>query len=1005
MFGWMKFGTKKAEPEVIAKPIPKRNLVAEGFQKFQAGQNAAARAVFDEVLTTDPDNSDALYLSGLIENMEGKHGRAVEKIQRAIAADGNIASYYFSLGGIQSTLGLHADAIESLRAALKLDPEDADTRCALGSELLQINQYLEAREHLQWVIQRNAANALAQFNLGVISKKMGLPEEAVAHYRAALASQPGNEHAENNLGSILHELGDHKAAIACFERALKKNPAFTVASVNMGIALQADRRVDAALTFFETAIAQDQKNFSAYSNYALALREQGRIDQSLAASQAALKIRDDGAEKIRAATLTPVIARSAAEIQAWRQRFQTEANVLVQKRLGISDPLLEIGACNFNLAYQPECNRHLQELSAAMYLANCPSLDYRAPHCAQKPRPETAKKIKIGMISRFLYQHSIGRTTRGLLANLDRNAFEVVALFVPPLKEDKVSRFIRDQADSWHVLPHSLAEARLAVGAMELDILFYQDIGMDAFTYYLAYARLAPVQCVSFGHPDTTGIPNMDYWVSGENYEVAGAENHYSEKLYMLRNVGTLAYYYKPELSVAIAAQGKTHYGLSGDKTTYLCPQTLFKLHPDFDAILCGILRGDPHAEIALVEAQSSAWTQMLRERLQAAMPDLVHRIRFVSRMSEDQFLGLISVSDVMLDTLYFNGMNTSLEALALGIPVVTLPGEMQRARHTLGMYRRMEYEECVAHTVGQYIEKALKLGMDSGYREIVRNEILARNAVLYEDVQVVREFERFFVQAHRAVQESAPAHALPLKVTTGRSLFLVSSAIHASYGVYDAAQRLQQTLLTCRSIRAKCPAAEIVLLDGGVKAMTEAEISILSEYVSAIEDLSGDADIQRVQRLDSENLLKSSAEILIFAGYFSRLMQAGTKLTEKFERIFKISGRYQLNDAFDYQVHILAQGKILIAAAKDSQFPGALTDGLEKQYMSRLWSFDPVLLPEILRAYQGMAHHMESSNLHAHYADIEHLLYKYLPVEHVLASGRIGVQGTLAPTGMLISD
>ena len=1005
MFGWKKLGTKKSTSEALVKPLPARNLIAEGFQKFQNGENAAAKANFDEILRADPKNSDALYLSGLIENAEGNCTAAVEKLSQAIKADGSVASYYFSLGGIQSALGLHAEAIENFRGALRLDPEDVDTRGALGSELLQINQYLEARDHLHFVVQKDSGNALAHFNLGVIAQKLGRMEDAITHYRTVLVCQPGNEYAENNLGSVWHSLGDCKTAIACFERALSKNPAYSEAIVNMGIALQSDRRVDVALTFFERAVAQDTKNFSAFSNYALALREQGRIDQSLAASQAAIALREDGAEKIRAATLTPVIATSDTETRQWRQRFQVEVNALKQTHMGISDPFREIGTCNFNLAYQPECNRQLQELSASMCLANCPSLAYQAPHCAHGSQAKPGKKIRVGMISRFMYQHSIGRTTRGLLAELDRNSFEVIALFAPPLVDDRISQFIRDKADAYHLLPNSLDKARLAIAELELDILFYQDIGMDAFTYYLAYSRLAPVQCVSFGHPDTTGIPNMDYWVSSENCEIEGAEEHYSEKLYLLRNLGTLAYYYKPELSAAIAAQGKAHYGLSADKNTYLCPQTLFKLHPDFDLLLAGILRGDPEAEIALVEAQSSEWTQRIRERLKTAMPDVAHRIHFVSRMSEEQFLGMISVSDVMLDTLYFNGMNTSLEAIALGTPVVTLPGQMQRARHTLGMYRRMGYEECVAWTVEQYIEIALHLGTDVSYRQAVQREIRARNSVLFEDIQVVREFERFFKQTHKAAKEEAKAHDRPAQRTEGRSLFLVSSAVHAKHGIFDAAQRLQQTLLTCSSIRSRCPSAEIVVLDGGATAMSDEEKASLSEYASAIEDFSNDEDIERAQRSDNENILKNMAEILMYTSYFGRLLKSRIDTADTFSRIFKISGRYQLNDEFDYDLHTRSQGKIIISKSKDSQFSKVITGGLAKQYMSRLWSFDPVLLPDIYCTYENMIKHMVASSPSTQYTDIEHLLYQYLPVDKVDGVDRIGIQGRIAPNGILVHD
>jgi len=126
-------------------------------------------------------------------------------------------------------------------------------------------------------------------------------------------------------------------------------------------------------------------------------------------------------------------------------------------------------------------------------------------------------------------------------------------------------------------------------------------------------------------------------------------------------------------------------------------------------------------------------------------MSDVTDRIVFLPRMDSRDFVDLIAASDVMLDTRHFNGYNTSLEAFAVGTPVVTWPGEFQRGRHTYGMYRRMDTTELIANEAAQYIDIAVRLGTDASYRAARSDEILESSAVLFEDIQVVREFERFF--------------------------------------------------------------------------------------------------------------------------------------------------------------------------------------------------------------------------------------------------------------------
>src|SRR6185312_8455044 len=357
-------------------------------------------------------------------------------------------------------------------------------------------------------------------------------------------------------------------------------------------------------------------------------------------------------------------------------------------------------------------------------------------------------KIRVGLISQFFRRHSIGRTSGGFFAQLSRERFEVIAIFVDAPVGDEVSQAIQRDADRTLVVPKDLERARAQIAALQLDILFYQDIGMEPFTYFLSFARLAPVQCVSFGHPDTSGVPNVDYFVSNDLYEPDGAQAHYSETLHLLHGLGSLAYYERPLLREP--RKSRAAFGLPADRPLYLCPQNLFKVHPDMDDLIAAILRRDPRGVVALVGGRVRSWSLRLRERWQASMPDVQQRIGFVPRTDPDSYLHLIACADVMLDTVHFNGMNTSLEAFAVGTPVVTLPTAFQRGRHTQAMYRRMGLDELVARDAAGYVDLALRLANDTSFRARISTSILERNAVLFRDRRVVEEFERFFVEACR---------------------------------------------------------------------------------------------------------------------------------------------------------------------------------------------------------------------------------------------------------------
>ncbi|HYQ70495.1 MAG TPA: hypothetical protein VET88_01055, partial [Gammaproteobacteria bacterium] len=279
----------------------------------------------------------------------------------------------------------------------------------------------------------------------------------------------------------------------------------------------------------------------------------------------------------------------------------------------------------------------------------------------------------------------------------------------------------------------------------ELDILFYQDTGMDAFTFFLAFARLAPVQCTSFGHPVTTGIPSLDYYISTDLWEPPRAREHYSEKLVLLEDVASVAYYYKP--SIPPALKPRSYFGLNDHEHIYLCPQTLFKIHPDFDEAVAAILESDPDGRVVFIEGKHAYWSQLLFQRFRSSMPGVVDRISFLPQQRGGDFINLIAVSDVMLDTFHFCGFNTSLEGLAAGVPVVTMPGEFMRSRHTLSFYRKMGFMDCVARDVEGYVARAVKLGTDRQYRNQVSRDIREKQVCLWEEMRTVSEFERIFTE------------------------------------------------------------------------------------------------------------------------------------------------------------------------------------------------------------------------------------------------------------------
>ena len=545
----------------------------------------------------------------------------------------------------------------------------------------------------------------------------------------------------------LHQQGKLAEALQIHGEALRLVPSA------IGIWLSAARLAhtmglqEVSLPYFEQAARLDPYCYPAIDAARRICIAVGLYDRALHYSQKAYELNPAAEILVGLKLIVPAIARSIEGIHETRLRYEQNVDAVLRSNFRLDQPDGVLGASAFFLAYQGEMDKELQIKTARMFLHAIPNLAMTAPHCiAAVRRPG---KIRIGFISRFFCSHSIFATSRGLIEKLSRKNFEVYALRITPSRDDDSTRKIREAADFAIDLDADIYKARDQVAALELDILFYQDIGKEPTSYFLAFSRLAPVQCVSFGHPNTTGISTIDYFISNDLYETENSHSHYSETLYILQDLPTLAYYYRP--TGALHDLNREDFGLPVGKTLYVCPQTLYKVHPDFDRLVRGILERDPNGIVIFINGQFAEFTDHLRERLVRGLGPCAQRVIFLQRMGFQRFLRLLAVTDVVLDTIHFNGMNSSLEAFSVGTPIVTLPTELQRGRHTQAMYKRMQIFDCIAKDDSDYVEIAVRLGTDKIYAGELRERIRFRSHVLFEDYRVIEEFERFFFEAFRA--------------------------------------------------------------------------------------------------------------------------------------------------------------------------------------------------------------------------------------------------------------
>ncbi len=663
----------------------------------------------------------------------------------------------FQKGYTQHQAGNFVEAATFYLKVLDKQPEHIDTIFLTGTLHLQQGNFDAATVFLKKVIGLKPDYAKAHNNLGTALKEQLKLDDAVASYRRAIELNPDYAEAHNNLGAMLQKQGKLSEALSCYQKTLELKPDYAKAHYNLGGLLQEQGKHDEAIPSYQKAIELKPDFVEAHIKIGNTFMNQGKLNEALFSYQNALRLKPDSGVEVKAALLLPVINESRESIKRYRDKLIEQISSMKAGGLTLEDPYKQVGITNFYLAYHGLDDREIQENIASFYIHACPDLVWTPPD--YNKQRQTHDKIKIGIISNFLYHHTIGKLNYGVIKHLSREKFHVKLFRFLGGKEDPLSEAFNSEADEVVILPKELKQARQEIADHSLDILFYLDIGMDSLTYFLAFSRLAPVQCVTWGHPVTTGIPNMDYFISSGNAEPPGAENHYSERLVLPNRLTT--YYYRPKLPEESPSREK--FGLPEDYNLYVCPQTLFKFHPDFDNVLGDILRQDPRGLLVLIEGNYKHWTELLRERFSRTFPDVIDRVKFLPRMSPGDFLSLQKTANAILDTPHFGGGSSSLESFACGMPIVTWPGEFMRDRLTLALYKQMGVMDCVANNAQSYLKIAYRLANDKIWRDEIREKIKANADVLYKDIEAVRELECFF---ETAVDEARKKHSISSDIT-----------------------------------------------------------------------------------------------------------------------------------------------------------------------------------------------------------------------------------------------
>ena len=562
--------------------------------------------------------------------------------------------------------------------------------------------------------------------------------------RQALRLRDAHPRTWYNLAICLNKILDHAGAMDALEKALELRPDYDEALRLLKLTALKCSNEERALWAVQTLSERHPENAGYLCDLGDMLVRLGRYDEADQVYQKAIASDPTHLESQLATCLrlNPIMTSKAMIAQS-RAGVHKALGVLTSLEASLDQVPRRLSDEPYFLAYHAENDAPIKSEIAATLRSSCPGLNYEAPHVRNWAGP--AEKIRLGVCSEFLSNHTIGKLFGGYIEKLDPERYEITLIRLQSSKPDDMSRRFAGQAARVVTLRSELVQQHTQIADLELDILFYPDIGMSPDTYSLAFARLAPIQMVSWGHPDTTGIDTLDYYLSADSIEASDAQAHYSERLICFER---LPCYYQAK-TLRPADLDRVALGLPASGRLYGCPQTLFKFHPDFDAVLSAIVDQDPEGHIVLLEGRVPSWVRALKARWAQSAPSLLEKCVFLPHQPQEAFLALMQSMDVLLDPIHFGSGNTLYEAMSMGVPIVTWPGDFMRGRIVAGAYAQMGIENPpIASSLDEYAPLAISLAQDEGRRAILSAKLKeAAEAHLIEDDLAIEEFDQF-VQA-----------------------------------------------------------------------------------------------------------------------------------------------------------------------------------------------------------------------------------------------------------------
>ena len=632
-------------------------LFTQAVQHHQAGRLADAESLYRRVISESPAHAPALHNLAVLILQRGDHSSAIPLFTRAIELSPANHVYHSSLGAARRRAGDLSAAVESFQTAVQLDPS-----------------YTEAHANL--------AATLAQ---------LGRTDEAIAACEAALQLKPNSPQSHHTLGLLLLQVGRPAESIECFRSAIRLGAPSPANYAKLALALHVAGRSDEAAGAYRSAIQLDPLCVEAYEGLGTLGRERGRLDEAIAARH-------------HAARLRPTSAESFNDLgNVYKDAARLDDAIACFRRAVELDPRSPAWHSNliYTLHFQPQAEAHglvKQEQQEWVRRHAAPLAPTLRPH-DNDPTPD--RRLRIGYVSPYLRDHVIGRNLLPLFRHHDHAQFEIVC-YNDARQPDAITARIRAGADAWRDTA-TLSDDALAdlIRSDRIDILLDLSQHLAGNRLPVFARKPAPVQLSFAGYPASAGLPTIDYRLSDPHLDPPNEQGGDSPDDPVLRLHHSFWCYDPIDADLPVNPLP----ALQSGHITFGCLNNFCKINPAVLELWSAVLRAVPNSRLLLLSAEGShraATASFLQSH--GISPA---RLDFSPYLSRTDYLRLYHRIDLALDTFPYGGHTTSLDALWMGVPTLTLPGPTPLSRAGLCQLSNLSLPDFIAPSPAHFIQTA----------------------------------------------------------------------------------------------------------------------------------------------------------------------------------------------------------------------------------------------------------------------------------------------------------